>query len=68
MQLNQTRRNSSDRFRRPKRKHPGQRTGVFAGLAVDQCCQRQAKWLNALLASAMRWVFSRFWIVVPVLL
>ena len=28
----------------------------------------QAKWLKALLASAMRWVFSRFWIVVPVLL
>ena len=28
----------------------------------------QAKCEKALLASAMRWVFSRFWMVVPVLL
>ena len=27
-----------------------------------------AKWAKALLASAMRWVFSRFWMVAPVLL
>lgn len=54
-------------------------TGAFNRSATpprwDRCRHRQrsrqdfyAKWLKALLASAMRWVFSRFWIVVPDLL
>ncbi len=50
---------------RQKRRSPTDWPG-FAHSMID--VGDQAKWLNALLASAMRCVFSRFWIVDPVLL
>ncbi len=42
--------------------------GLTAGLSASSLRMLQAKCAKALLASAMRCVFSRFWMVVPVLL